>query len=47
MVVPLWMLAGILKLLILREWVKDIQDMEGDRVAHHYTMAMRRRRKIA
>lgn len=38
----LWMLAGILGWLnFLREWVKDIQDMEGDRVAHHHTMAMR------
>ena len=36
------MLAGILGWLnFLREWVKDIQDMEGDRVAHHHTMAMR------
>ena len=38
----LWMLAGILGWLnFLREWVKDILDMEGDRVAHHHTMAMR------
>ena len=36
------MLAGIVGWLnFLREWVKDIQDMEGDRVAHHHTMAMR------
>ena len=38
----LWMLAGMLGWLnFLREWVKDIQDMEGDRAAHHHTMAMR------
>ena len=38
----LWMLAGILGWLnFLREWVKDIQDLEGDRAAHHRTMAMR------
>ena len=38
----LWMLAGILGWLnFLREWVKDIQDLEGDRVANHHTMAMR------
>ena len=35
------MLAGIVGWLnFLREWVKDIQDLEGDRVAHHHTMAM-------
>ena len=38
----LWAFAGILGWLnFLREWVKDIQDLEGDRVAHHHTMAMR------
>ena len=38
----LWVLAGILGWLnFLREWVKDIQDLEGDRAAHHQTMAMR------
>ena len=38
----LWVLAGILGWLnFLREWVKDIQDLEGDRAAHHHTMAMR------
>ena len=38
----LWAFAGVLGWLnFLREWVKDIQDMEGDRAAHHHTMAMR------
>ena len=38
----LWIMAGILGWLnFLREWVKDIQDLEGDRTAHHHTMAMR------
>ena len=38
----LWAFAGILGWLnLLREWVKDIQDLEGDRAAHHHTMAMR------
>ena len=38
----LWAFAGVLGWLnFLREWVKDIQDLEGDREAHHHTMAMR------
>lgn len=38
----LWAFAGVLGWLnFLREWVKDIQDLEGDRAAYHHTMAMR------
>lgn len=36
-----WAMAAVLTLLnFIREWVKDIQDAEGDRVAHHNTMAL-------
>ena len=36
-----WAMAALLTLLnFIREWVKDIQDAEGDRVAHHNTMAL-------
>lgn len=33
--------ALIFLLTILREWVKDIQDMKGDVIAHHRTLASR------
>ena len=34
-------LAGVLGgLNVLREWVKDVQDMEGDLAARHRTMAI-------
>lgn len=37
----MWAFAGVLGWFnFLREWVKDIQDMEGDRAAHHNTLAM-------
>ena len=37
-----WAFASLLALLnFIREWVKDVQDKEGDRAAHHNTMAMR------
>ena len=37
-----WMLASLLGYLnFLREWVKDIQDLEGDVTAHHQTLAHR------
>ncbi len=37
----LWMFAVILGWFnFLREWVKDVQDMEGDRAANHRTLAM-------
>ena len=36
-----WAMAAVLTLLnFIREWVKDIQDADGDRVAHHDTMAL-------
>lgn len=37
-----WAMAGVLGgLNLLREWVKDVQDMEGDRAARHRTLALR------
>ena len=37
----LWMFALILGWFnFLREWIKDVQDMEGDFVANHQTLAM-------
>ena len=35
-------MAGVLGgLNLLREWVKDVQDMVGDRAARHRTLALR------
>ena len=40
--VEAWTFALLLAVLnFIREWVKDVQDKEGDRAAHHNTMAMR------
>ena len=37
----LWIFAGLLGWLnFLREWVKDIQDTNGDQAVHHHTLAM-------
>jgi len=40
--VEAWTFALLLAVLnFIREWVKDVQDKEGDRAARHNTMAMR------
>ena len=37
-----WAMAGVLGgLNLLREWVKDVQDMEGDQAARRRTLALR------